>query len=126
MAQVHLRHRQYEGLVFGPHGDIADNIAFGVKGGNLPGEWVGDDSHPLYKALWDAEGPNLEVVDDTGPARVYVSPLDPEREFKSRPALLSHIRAVARGKSELAPMAKAWLDHNAADVEDDAEADAET
>jgi hypothetical protein len=102
---IHLRHTQYEGLSFGPDNEIQ----FGIKGGFAPGEIVISDDHPLYDELWAAEGPYLEVVSDEKAAKVYVSPLDPEREFKSKAALIAHVRAEAKNGNSLARM---WLEQN--------------
>lgn len=116
--KVKLHHKLYDGLAFGAESEIQ----FGMRGGFEPGYLVIDEEHPLYDALWAAEGANLEVVDETGPARVYVSPLEPDREFKSRPALLAHIRAAAKKGNKLAI---AWLEANG-DVKDDPDAPDDT
>lgn len=114
--KIRLRHKESEGLQFGPESEIK----FGVRGGFPPGITVVDEDHPLYDRLWELEGANLEVVDESGPAKVYVSPIDPEREFKSRASLLSHIRAAAKKGNALAV---AWLDANAKADDDDTAAD---
>jgi hypothetical protein len=103
---VTLHHTQLEGLHYGAN----DEIVFGLKGGFAPGEWSGPTDHPLYDALWAAEGSFLEVVDKSGPAKVYVSPLDPSLEFKSRQAMLAHVREAGRSGSAMAQM---WLEQNA-------------
>lgn len=102
---VRLRHREYEGLRFGPDNDIV----FGIRGGFAPGEVEISTDHPLYEELWRIEGASLEVVDTSGPPRIYVSPIDPTREFKSKEAMLAHVRETAAGGSALARM---WLEQN--------------
>jgi hypothetical protein len=102
MAKIKLHHTMYEGLAFGPEKEIQ----FGPRGGFDLGMWVGPEDHPLLPALFAAEGAYLEVVTDVVDARVYVSPIDPDREFKSKPALLAHLRAAAAKGNKLA---KDWL-----------------
>jgi hypothetical protein len=99
----HLRHTQYEGLSFGPENEIQ----FGIKGGFPPGEIVISEDHPLYDELWAAEGPYLEVVDDAKGAKVYVSPIEPDREFKSKAAMVASVRAAAKAGNSMARM---WLE----------------
>ena len=102
MAQITLHHTQFEGLTFGPD----SNIQFGIKGGFEPGYWIGDEEHPLLPDLFAQEGPFLEVVTTAPVPKVYVSPIDPEREFKSKQALMAHIRAAAKSGDTAA---LAWL-----------------
>lgn len=107
MALVKLHHKEFEGLVFGPDSEIK----FGLRGGFEPGYCVIDDEHPLYDELWRAEGHALEIVDaDGGPPKVYVSPIDPAKEFKTKAGLLAHIRKAAKDGNA---MAKLWLEENA-------------
>jgi hypothetical protein len=84
MARIHLRHRQFEGLAYGGAGEIQ----FGLKGGFVPYEWIGDDENPLVTALLAAD-PEVEIVRPAGPAQVFVCPLDDE-EFTTRGALKEH------------------------------------
>lgn len=117
MAPIRIRHKEFEGLTFGPGDDVEyGTIQFGVKGGFPPGEAIVDEDHPLWDDLWRREGANLEVVSD-GPAKVYVSPIDPSLEFPSRPALLNSIRIAAQTGD---PVAVAWLRRNA-DADDEPE-----
>jgi len=102
---ITLRHSEYEGLHFGG----SDDIVFGLKGGNAPFEWTGPADHPLLDDLWAAEGTFLTVVDHSGPPKIYVSPIDPEREFKSREAVIAHVRELAEQGSAMAQM---WLKQN--------------
>lgn len=106
MATIKLHHKYFDGLQFGGGTPPDGVIQFGPRGGNLPGIAVVDENNPLLDALFASEGEAVEVVTASKVARVYVSPLDPDREFKSRPALIAHIRsAAAKGNG----MAKAWL-----------------
>lgn len=91
MPTIKLRHTAYEQLSFGANNEIQ----FGPKGGFDLGEVVIDTDHPLYDALWAAEGPFLEVV-NTRKNTVYVSPIDEDLEFTSKAALTAHIKAEAK------------------------------
>lgn len=104
MTVVKLRHKESDGLTFGPNGELQ----FGIKGGFLPGELEVDTDHPLYARLWELEGGFLEEV-GKGPAKVYVDPLGSDTEFPSRQALLAHVRAEAKAGNSLAI---AWLEAN--------------
>jgi hypothetical protein len=102
--KIKLHHKEAEGLVFGPESEIK----FGIRGGFEPGFTVVDEDDPLLPLLLATE--DVEVVNEAGPARVYVSPLDPDKEFKSKAALMSHIRSAAKAGD---PTAVAWLERNA-------------
>jgi len=114
MTAIRLRHKELEGLYFGPDNEII----FGIRGGFPPGETVVDDQHSLYAKLWELEGANLEVVGE-GVAKVYVSPIDPALEFPSRAALLASIRREAATGDAIAV---AWLARNG-DVDDEPDDD---
>lgn len=88
MARIHLRHRESEGLQYGPNGEIK----FGVRGGFAPGEFIGDDDDPLVQAVMAAEP--VDVVHEPGEkAVVYVCSEHSDREFLSKNALASHVRS---------------------------------
>jgi hypothetical protein len=114
MAKIKLHHSAYEGLQFGPEGEIQ----FGIRGGFEPGYCVIDDDNPLLPDLFAAEGPFLEVVNTSPVPKVYVSPIDPDREFKSKPALMAHIRAAAKAGD---PTAEAWMTRYGSKAEFDAD-----
>lgn len=102
MAKITLHHKHFDGLQYGPEGEIQ----FGIKGGFEPGYWIGDEDYPLLADLLASEGDDIEVVTEKDVAKVYVSPIDPEREFKSKPALVAHVRAAAKSGDATAI---AWL-----------------
>lgn len=101
MALVTLHHKTLEGLQFGPNNEIK----FGLAGGFPPGDLIIDDGHPLYPLLMELEGPNVDVIPD-GPAKTYMSPIEPGREFNSQAGLMAHVTAAAKKGDELA---KGWL-----------------
>lgn len=110
---VHLRHKQSEGLAFGPNNELQ----FGVRGGFAPGEIIVEEDHPLLELLIELEGDNLEVVpEDDGPVKVYVSPLDPDKEYKTRAGLVGAMRKAAKDGNAIADL---WLRDNIADDDPD-------
>lgn len=90
MAKIHLRHPEWEGLVFG---DGPDAIKFGLRGGFKPGDAYVDEDHPLLPALLERHPAILIVQPDAGPAKTWLCPIHLDREFKTRSALISHLRA---------------------------------
>lgn len=72
MAKIRLRHKQYEGLSYGPNNEIQ----FGLRGGAGPFEALVDEDDPLVTALL-AEDSNVEIVQPKGQAdKIYVCPID--------------------------------------------------
>lgn len=83
MTRIHLKHRLYEGLAYGGAGEVQ----FGLKGGFLPGEYIGDDADPAVQALL-ANDPDVEIVRPDGPKQVFVA--TDGQEFSTKAALLHH------------------------------------
>jgi len=94
VALIKLRHPDYEGLTFGPRGELQ----FGIKGGFPPGICIVDEDHPLLPSLFALE-PSVQVVRDEGPAEVYVCPTHTDRTFRIKSALIAHMRG--KGHDEL-------------------------
>lgn len=119
--KIRLRHRQFEGLVFGPNSETA--IRFGIRGGFAPGEALVDEDDPLVARLL-AEDPDVEIVRADGPRQVFVCPDHPDQEFKTKGSLLAHMKAKGHAKPAAdAPDAKVADAPDAGD-EPDAEPDA--
>lgn len=87
MAQIKLRHPRFEGLVYGPNGEIQ----FGLRGGHAPGIAVVDEDDPLLPALFRDE-PEIEVVTEVKAAVVYVCSEHPGEEYRSKQALAAHMK----------------------------------
>lgn len=90
---VRLRHPEHEGLVFGPNSEIK----FGIRGGFPPGIVEIDEDDPLYALLLELE-PTVEIVNEGGPAQVFLCPIHPDKEFKAKIALLAHLRSKGHEK----------------------------
>lgn len=98
-----LHHKEFAGLEYGPDRDSA--IIFGPRAGHVPGYAEVDEDHPLLSQL--LTDPNVEVVtDELGTQTAWISPVEPGRTFKSKQALVAHVRAAAN-KGDA--MATAWL-----------------
>lgn len=112
---IKLRHPEYAGLEYGPDKDTA--IVFGNRAG-LPAyeAWVPED-HPLLEALLEAH-PEIEIITDSGPAIMWACPIHPNSTFKTKNALLAHMRGKGHGIAELAEAA--GLIEPSADVAGDA------
>lgn len=87
MAKITLQHPRYEGFVFGQNNEIR----FGLRGGFAPGYAIVDEDDPLVTALLEAE-PEVVVVQPAGPTQVFLCQTHPDKEFRTKNALLAHLR----------------------------------
>lgn len=94
---IRLRHPEWAGLEYGA--DRNDAIKFGPQGGMPAFEALVPADHPLLDAML-RDHPEIEVV-LPGPAKVYLCPLHPDREFSSKPALRSHMRSAGHTAADL-------------------------
>ena len=89
MGKIKLFHPRYDSLSFGQNNEIQ----FGLKGGFEPGHVIVDEDDPLVTLLLQLE-PDVVVVQPEGPTQVFLCPLPAhaDKEFKTRHALLAHLR----------------------------------
>ena len=89
MGKIFIKHRLYEGLAYGPNGEIQ----FGVKAGQAPGIAFVDEDDPMVHALMESDADVSVVVADGGRETVFICSSHPDREFATKSALNAHMRA---------------------------------
>ena len=89
MGKIFIKHRLYEGLAYGPNGEIQ----FGVKAGQVPGVAFVDEDDPMVHALMESDADVSVVVADGGRETVFICSSHPDREFATKSALMAHMRA---------------------------------
>lgn len=91
VAMIRLRHPELAGLQYGPDTDSA--IVFGPRSGNPEFEaWIPED-HPLLPDLLTAH-PEVQIVTASGPAIMWACPFHPDQTFKTKNALLAHMKGA--------------------------------
>lgn len=113
VPMIRLRHPEFAGLQFGPDAESA--IVFGNRAGQAEFEaWIPED-HPLLEALLQAH-PEVQIVRESGPAIMWACPFHPDSVFKTKNALIAHMKGKGHAIEDLATLAPAPAEEDAPGV----------